>query len=86
MTDKIKKFEEVEYEHTNENGEFDYDLMRKFDSSNPDYTEFRKHYTKEIQEMIERNGRFVMTHDLTANIILDVSELIKKAGYDIIKK
>ena len=82
----LKKFNENnEFEHNDDEG-FEYELLRKFDSSNPDYVEFRKNYTKQIDESIELNdGSFYMSHDLASNIILDVTEMIKKLGYKIVK-
>jgi hypothetical protein len=75
---KIKKFNEVI-----DNKE----ILNKFDSSNKDYVSFRKNYTSEIKSIIDDNdGRFVMTHDLATNLILDVTEMIKKLGYKITKE
>lgn len=75
---KIKKFNEVI-----DNNE----ILNKFDSSNKDYVSFRKNYTSEIKSIIDDNdGRFVMTHDLATNLILDVTEMIKKLGYKITKE
>jgi len=55
-------------------------------SETEDYNGFRKHYTEEIKEMIKVNdGKFVMTHQLSACIMIDVINLIKKAGYNITK-
>jgi hypothetical protein len=75
---KIKKFNEII-----DNKE----ILNKFDSSNKDYVSFRKNYTSEIKSIIDDNdGRFVMTHDLATNLILDVTEMIKKLGYKITKE
>lgn len=52
-----------------------------------EYNNFRKHYTKEIQSFLTQNeGKFVMTHQLAGNIILDIVTLIEKSGYEIITK
>jgi len=74
-----------EYEHNDDEG-YEYTLLRQFDSSNPDYVKFRQHYTIEIREEIERNGKFVMTDGLASTIILDVTEMIKNLGYKIVKE
>ena len=52
-----------------------------------EYINFRKHYTKEIKSFLtDHEGRFVMTHALAGPMIMDVTEMIKKLGYEIIKK
>jgi hypothetical protein len=80
--DKVNESEE--FEHTNEEG-FEYDLLRKFDGSNPDFVNFRKHYTEVINEGLSENPKFWMSNDLAANIILDITEMIKNQGYKIVK-
>ena len=83
MKNEIKKFEN--FEHNDDEG-LEYTLLREIDKSD-EYIKFRKHYTKEIKSFLTDNeGRFVMTHQLAGNIIMDVTELIKKLGYEIIKK
>ena len=83
MENKIKKFEN--FEHNDDEG-LEYTLLREIDKSD-ECIKFRKHYTEEIKSFLTDNeGRFVMTHQLAGNIIMDVTELIKKLGYEIIKK
>jgi len=71
----------------NDNDGLEYTLLREIDGSD-EYNEFRKHYTEEIRSFsIENDGsKFIMTHQMTTNIITDMTEIIKKLGYDIIKK
>jgi len=83
MKNEINKFEN--FEHNDGEG-FEYTLLREIDKSD-EYIKFRKHYTKEIKSfLIDNDGRFTMTHQLAGNIIMDVTEIIKKLGYEIIKK
>lgn len=83
MKNEIKKFEN--FEHNDYEG-LEYTLLREIDKSD-EYIKFRKHYTEEIKSFLTDNeGRFLMTHQLAGNIIMDVTELIKKLGYEIIKK
>jgi hypothetical protein len=83
MKNNIKKFEN--FEHDNDE-DLDYTLLREIEGSD-EYNKFRQHYTAEIRSFLtDNNGRFTMTHQITQNIITDVVEMVKKLGYDIIKK
>ena len=80
---EIKKFEN--FEHNDDEG-YEYSLLREIDKSES-YIDFRKHYTEEIRNILSDNdGRFTMTNQLAGNIIMDITEMIKKLGYEIIKK
>lgn len=75
----------MENKQNNDEG-LEYALLREIDKSD-EYFKFRKHYTEEIKSFLEdNNGKFVMTHQLAGNIIIDAAELIKKLGYEIVKK
>lgn len=73
------------FEHNDDEG-FEYTLLREIDKSDY-YLKFKKHYTEEIRKYLDdQDGKFVMTHQIAGNIILDITEMIKKLGYIIIKK
>jgi len=80
-----KKIIMEEFEHTDDNSDLSYDLLKEIDNSKS-YHEFREHYTNEVKKIIKNNGSFSMTPQLSINIIMDVTEMIKKSGYEIVKK
>lgn len=82
MKNNIKKFEN--FEHNDGDG-LHYTLLREIEGSD-EYNKFRQHYTEEIRSFLtDNNGRFVMSHQLSQNVIADVTEMIKKLGYEIKK-
>lgn len=73
------------FEYNDDDG-LEYTLLREIDGSD-EYNTFRQHYTNEIRSfLIDNDGRFSMTHQITLNIITDVAEMIKQQGYNIVKK
>ena len=80
----VPEVEEEKYEHNDDEG-YEYTLLRKIGKSK-EYAEFRKQWTETIRDNIANNGNFAMTDSIASPLLLDVTELIKKMGYKIVKQ